>query len=145
MGLNKVFILAGSSVLALATLCQAGFAENHLLGLGSEQNPMVAYINEGDPLSIELQGGPFNANILDTCKYDHFARGRMHYWFNISWGDGTYSNLQSGPDGESCAEIGHHTYTKPGTYQIEVYIGSLGNADQPVPMFSGGTVANIIE
>ncbi len=128
MASRKTFALLGCVVLTLAST-RAGLA----------QYAMTALPVKDAPLSIELQGGPFNEQNLQACKYDHFPRGRMAYWFNISWGDGTISNLQSGPDGESCADIGYHTYDKAGRYEIVVYIGTLGNADQPVPLFSGAT------
>ncbi len=112
-----------------------------LSGVALAQEAIIAVALKDTPRSIELQGGPFNAENLSACKYDHFTRGRMSYWFNISWGDGTVSNLQSGPDGESCADIGHHTYANPGTYDIAVSISTLGNADQPVPLFSGAAIA----
>ena len=123
------------------TLVAAALTVTTLTGIGLAQEAISALpVNDGRH-SIELRGGPFNAENLSTCKYDHFTRGRMSYWFDISWGDGTVSNLQSGPDGESCADIGHHTYEQPGTYEISVYIGTLGNADQPVPLFGGETIA----
>ena len=130
MALKSVYTLV-TTALTIASLSGAALA----------QEAIIAVAFKDTPRSIELQGGPFNAENLSTCKYDHFTRGRMSYWFNISWGDGTISNLQSGQDGESCADIGHHIYDKAGTYDIAVYIGTLGNADQPVPLFSGATVA----
>ena len=121
------------------TLVTTALTVASLAGVALAQEAISAVALTDSPRSIELQGGPFNN--LSTCTYEHFTRGRMSYWFNISWGDGTISNLQSGQDGESCADIGHHTYDEAGTYDIAVYIGTLGNADQPVPLFSGATVA----
>ena len=116
-----------------------------LTGVGIAQEAIIAVAVKDAPRSIELQGGPFNAENLSICKYDHFTRGRMSYWFDISWGDGTVSNLQSGPDGENCADIGHHTYANLGTYEIEVYIGTLGNVDQMVPLYRGATVVVVTQ
>ncbi len=131
---RKIFTLFGCVVLTLASA-----------GAGLAQYAMSALPVKDAPLSIVLQGGPFNAESLQDCKYDHFTRGRMSYWFNISWGGGTYSSLQSGPDGDSCADIGHHTYDKAETYEISVYIGTLGDADQPVPLYDGATVVIVGE
>ncbi len=126
------------------TLLATALTVASLAGVALAQEAISAVALKDAPRSIELQGGPFNAENLSICKYDHFTRGRMSYWFDIWWGDGTVSNLQSGPDGESCADIGHHTYANPGTYDIAVSITTLGNADQPVPLYSGATVAVIM-
>ncbi len=134
MASKKIFTLFGCVVLTFAST-----------GAGLAQDAMSALPVKDAPLSIELQGGPFIEEGIQACKYDHFTRGRMSYWFNISWGDGTISNLQSGPDGESCAGIGHHTYDKAGSYEIDVYIGTLGDADQPVLLYNGATVVIINE
>jgi len=134
--------------MARKTIClqvAANLTVTTLTGAGMALGAISAVAVNGAPRSIELHGGPFNADTLSTCKYDHFTRGRMYYWFEISWGDGTVSNLQSGPDGESCADIGHHTYANPGTYKIEVYIGTLGNADQMVPLYRGATVVVVMQ
>gem|GEM_PF-2655043 len=137
-----------TNTMARKTIClqvAANLTVTTLTGAGMALGAISAVAVNGAPRSIELHGGPFNADTLSTCKYDHFTRGRMYYWFEISWGDGTVSNLQSGPDGESCADIGHHTYANPGTYKIEVYIGTLGNADQMVPLYRGATVVVVMQ
>jgi len=131
---GKTFILFGYVALTLTTA-----------GAVLAQYAMSALPVKDAPLSIVLQGGPFIEESLLDCTYDHFTRDRMSYWFNISWGDGTISDLQSEPDGESCADIGHHTYDKAGRYEIGVYIDALGNVGQPVPLYNRAAVVVIGE
>ena len=80
MASKKIFTLFGCVVLTFAST-----------GAGLAQDAMSALPVKDAPLSIELQGGPFIEEGIQACKYDHFTRGRMSYWFNISWGDGTRS------------------------------------------------------
>jgi hypothetical protein len=89
------------------------------------------------PLTIELDGPEVFQGELTRCKYAGKIGGRVLYQFEISWGDGTVSNLQSGPDGEPCQGIERHTYAGPGHYHVTVRISTIGSNDGQRPIYSG--------
>lgn len=139
-------------ITTLASLIALGIAANVLAksietNLGTDREAdeysLSARLINNQPRTIELQGAPFGDVAKSGCKYDHFTGSRMHNFFVISWGDGTISNLQSGPDGESCADIGIHTYDRVGNYDITVSIATLGNVDQMVSLYNGATSVTI--
>jgi len=89
------------------------------------------------PLTIELDGPEAFQTELENCTYINSAGGRVGHWFEISWGDGTVSNLQSGPDGETCTNIERHTYANPGRYHVDVKISTIGPDDGQWLIYSG--------
>ncbi len=112
--------------------------------LPSTGKGLVVLKSEDDPFTIKLGGSLIFRTELAKCSDGQLTYGQLkYYWFEISWGDGSESNLNTGPQGQSCADIAQHTYARSGTYRISVHIGTLGPTDGPLPIFEGKTSVTV--
>ena len=89
------------------------------------------------PLTIELDGPKVFQDELARCEYTGKTDFFVPFQFKISWGDGTVSDLQSGPVGAPCKGIARHTYANPGQYHVTVTIDTIGPADGLWPIYFG--------